>query len=172
MNKNVESHSLNSFFTIRLSCYFFLLSLYVWAFSYASKRNSLSYFNYRSIFSLTSLASKFRYLVAQYVLCSNSTGKWHDFPYMTQKGDVPISVLHMLLYAQAASSNCILQSLHKLFTVFFSMDWLSQLFFWFVDGKAFWLCKSHYISSKPFPSSSYKNVSLRHWLMLIMYQNE
>ena len=48
-------------------------------------------------FSSVALLSMFNYLVAQYALCSNSTGKWHAFPYTNPNGEIPKGVLNVVL---------------------------------------------------------------------------
>lgn len=82
-NKRTESPSWISFFIMYFSCHFFILSFYIMEFSYASKRYSYSSLSCSNIFCLAFLASKFKNLVAQYALCSNSISRWHDFPYMS-----------------------------------------------------------------------------------------
>ena len=48
-------------------------------------------------FLSATLLSIFNYLVGQYALCSNSTGKCHAFPNISLNGDIPMGVLNAVL---------------------------------------------------------------------------
>ena len=76
-------------------------------------------------FSSTILLSIFNCLVAQYALCSNSTGKWHAFPNTSLNGNIPNGVLNAVLHTQSASSVFLAQSFFELLTVFSKIDLIS-----------------------------------------------
>ena len=76
-------------------------------------------------FSPTILLSIFNCLVAQYALCSNSTGKWHAFQNTSLNGDILNGVLKAILYAQSASSIFFAESFFELLIVFSKIDLIS-----------------------------------------------
>src|SRR6185312_6198282 len=74
------SPSLNSLFCNRLSYHLFILSLEIDALLYAFNLNSSNSLIWILLLIPAASASKFISFIAQYALCSSSTGKWHVFP--------------------------------------------------------------------------------------------
>lgn len=75
LNNNTESPWLNSLYSICLSWYSFILSLYRVDLSYALSRNSPISFVYSSVRFTASLQLMFSFVNAHSALCSSCTGK-------------------------------------------------------------------------------------------------
>src|SRR3954467_2618042 len=80
LNNKTLSPTLNSRFRMLLSCHLFTFSLNILALSYASLLHSSREVKFMRRFSPANFGSAFSSLTAQKALCSNSNGKWQDFP--------------------------------------------------------------------------------------------